>query len=259
MKFPTHIILDVLNSNSKNNQQYWVLRYLIGINNKPFIFNSFKLPLIGMVKNNKRKQLMGGLFKATTHINKKDTRGTHESIKSLLLKKEIKSTLWGKNKINATYKLLRVINPNISPKKKKMFLYENVKDFKFTSSKLWSLFNIYFLKKERIYTKLKYSRVPQYDIVSGGLSVLFCGFLGFLVCEKYGFELIDSGEFYMLLMYIVFLVFFLRLLLKIFEQNGRISSMFSLKYLIKFYTQIIILVVRWVKGLINSLIKFINK
>ena len=27
-------------------------------------------------------------------------------------------------------------------------------------------FNIYFLRKEKIYTKLKYSRCPQYDMVS---------------------------------------------------------------------------------------------
>jgi hypothetical protein len=30
------------------------------------------------------------------------------------------------------------------------------------------MFNINFLRKERLYTKLKYSRCPQYDIVSGG-------------------------------------------------------------------------------------------
>jgi hypothetical protein len=29
-------------------------------------------------------------------------------------------------------------------------------------------FNFNFLRKERLYTKLKYSRCPQYDIVSGG-------------------------------------------------------------------------------------------
>jgi hypothetical protein len=71
------------------------------------------------------------------------------------------------------------------------------------------------LRKERIYTKLKYSRVPQYDIVSGGSAALFAGFLGFLICEKFGFELLDSGDFYILFMYVVFLCFFLRLFLRI--------------------------------------------
>jgi hypothetical protein len=80
------------------------------------------------------------------------------------------------------------------------------------------LFDINFLKKEKMYTKLKYSRTPQYDIVSGGAAVLFGGFLGFLICEKFGFELIDSGDFYFLFMYVVFICFFGRLLFKIITQ-----------------------------------------
>lgn len=66
--------------------------------------------------------------------------------------------------------------------------------------------NIIFLKKERTYTKLKYSRVTQADIVSGGVAALFSAFLGYLISEKFGFELIDSGDFYILLMYLVFLI-----------------------------------------------------
>jgi hypothetical protein len=66
-----------------------------------------------------------------------------------------------------------------------------------------------------MYTKLKYSRVPQYDIVSGGAAALLAGFLGFLITEKFGFELVDSGDFYFLFMYLVFLSFSLRLFLKI--------------------------------------------
>jgi len=31
-----------------------------------------------------------------------------------------------------------------------------------------TLFDINFLRKDKLYTKLKYSRCPQYDIVSGG-------------------------------------------------------------------------------------------
>jgi hypothetical protein len=85
------------------------------------------------------------------------------------------------------------------------------------NSFFFNLFDINFLKKEKIYTKLKYSRVPQYDIVSGGAAALFGGFLGFLVAEKYGFELIDSGDFYFIFMYVVFLSFALRLFIKLFS------------------------------------------
>lgn len=101
--------------------------------------------------------------------------------------------------------------------------------------KMWNFFNINFLKKEKIYTKLKYSRVPQYDIVSGGIAALFSGFLGFLICEKFGFELIDSGDFYILFMYIVFLSFFLKLLSKLFNNNNFFWSFLSFNWFMTFY------------------------
>jgi len=82
------------------------------------------------------------------------------------------------------------------------------------------LFDINFLRKEKIYTKLKYSRTPQYDIVSGGSAALFSGFLGFLICEKFGFELLDSGDFYFFFMYVVFLGFFTRLYVKLFSNKS---------------------------------------
>jgi hypothetical protein len=65
---------------------------------------------------------------------------------------------------------------------------------------------ILFLIKARRYTKLKYSRVPQGDIVSGGLAAILAAFFGYLITEKFGLELIDSGDFYFLLMYIVLFV-----------------------------------------------------
>ena len=33
-----------------------------------------------------------------------------------------------------------------------------------------------------------------------GFVLSFAGFLGFLICEKFGFELVDSGDFYFLFM-----------------------------------------------------------
>ena len=66
-----------------------------------------------------------------------------------------------------------------------------------------------------MYTKLKYSRSPQYDIVSGGVAALLSAFVGFLISEKFGYELPDSGDFYIVFMYIVFLAFATRPLLKL--------------------------------------------
>ena len=64
---------------------------------------------------------------------------------------------------------------------------------------------INFIKTEQIYTKLKYSRVPIYDIISGGSACMFAGFIGFLVSERFGFEIIDSLDIFMLYFYILFI------------------------------------------------------
>ena len=77
------------------------------------------------------------------------------------------------------------------------------------------LFDINYIKREKVYTKLKYSRSPQYDIVSGGVAALLSAFVGFLISEKFGYELPDSGDFYIVFMYIVFLAFATRPLLKL--------------------------------------------
>ena len=110
-----------------------------------------------------------------------------------------------------------------------------------------NLININFLRKEKLYTKLKYSRSPAYDIVSGGAAALFAGFLGFLVSEKFGFELVDSGDFYFLTMYTVFLCFSIRPLLTVSEPTKSVWSVFSLFNVLNFYTDITSLVFRGIK------------
>lgn len=99
--------------------------------------------------------------------------------------------------------------------------------------------NIVFLRKERIYTKLKYSRCPQYDMVSGGMAALFSAFLGFLITEKFGLELLDSGDFYIAFMYGVFAVFSLRPFLKVVEAHEFSYRFFSLKFAYTFYSTIL--------------------
>ena len=84
----------------------------------------------------------------------------------------------------------------------------------FYPTHIHSLWNIYFIRKEFLYTKLKYSRTQSYDIVSGGSAILFAGLIGFLTTEKFGFELVDSGDFYIFGMYFVLFIFSIRLFLK---------------------------------------------
>ena len=64
---------------------------------------------------------------------------------------------------------------------------------------------INFIKFEQTYTKLKYSRVPIYDTISGGSACLLAGFIGFLISEKFGFELVDSLDIYIYYFYIIFI------------------------------------------------------
>ena len=101
-----------------------------------------------------------------------------------------------------------------------------------------SIININFLRKERLYTKLKYSRSPAYDIVSGGSAALLAAFLGFLISEKYGFELVDSGDFYYLFMYAVFVSFSLKPLAHTMNHVESWFSIVSVKPFLSFSTMI---------------------
>lgn len=102
-----------------------------------------------------------------------------------------------------------------------------------------TLFDVNFLRKDKLYTKLKYSRCPQYDIVSGGWAALFAGLVGFLISEKFGIELVDSGDFYTVFMYGVFLCFSTRPLLRILDKNSTWTQIFTLKSLFQFFLQLI--------------------
>lgn len=95
-------------------------------------------------------------------------------------------------------------------------------------------FLIFFFKKEFYYTKLKYSRVPQVDKASGGIACLLAGLLGMLITERFGFELLDSGDFYFLVMMLIFILLILRILFK------KILLVLSLQQVATIYTSIFI-------------------
>jgi hypothetical protein len=126
----------------------------------------------------------------------------------------------------------------------------------FKNSHLWDLFDINFLRKEKIYTKLKYSRVPQYDIVSGGVAAIFSGFLGFLIAEKFGFEMLDSGDFYYLFMYAVFFIFCLRLFAKTTTGREFDWNALSYKWFLLFYRNLIIVFFRIFQSFFNKILNY---
>ena len=109
--------------------------------------------------------------------------------------------------------------------------------------------DVNFLRKEKIYTKLKYSRCPQYDIISGGFAAIFAGFIGFLISEKFGIELVDSGDFYTALMYGIFSVFSLRPLLRIYSITHTPYAPYSIKYALLFWSNLVTLVLKYIIAL----------
>lgn len=171
-----------LNKKFASNQKKFTLKYSL---NRPEYFLT-----------DTEKKLHLKFFKPRPKVKSKLIFSKH-------ITKKIYNNLINKDKFDI-YKIKLMIN---------YFKFPHVRQT-FSQKLFKSLFDINFLKKEKLYTKLKYSRVPQYDIVSGASAALLAGFLGFLVCEKFGFELLDSGDFYFLFMYIVFFCFFCRLVVK---------------------------------------------
>ena len=149
------------------------------------------------------------------------------------------------------YNLINGVNLNFL-KKKKSFLNTLYKNFykkdSYNNINFWyNSININFLRKERLYTKLKYSRSPAFDTVSGGVAALFGGLIVFLVAEKFGIELVDSGDFYFLFMYVVFLSFFLRPYLTVMNYKYSFLEAISLRNVIKFYLNLITLALKFFK------------
>lgn len=97
-------------------------------------------------------------------------------------------------------------------------------------------YTMFLMKKEYLYTKLKYSRVPQFDIASGASAGLLAGLLGFIITEKFGFELLDSGDFYMIVMYLGLIILIFRALFtSISSVSDDLEIWNSLFNLLKFY------------------------
>lgn len=236
MKFPNHIILDVSKSIISNSTQYWIINHLnLPVINKQF-FNSFIFNQKYLYNNQKKYTIKHNLTNKFFFLSENEYNFYISFFKTKfkIKNRDNYSKYLNKNIYNFFINKSQIFDKNYFKS-----IFNNLK-FKtnneiFKTNKLWNLFEINFIKKEKIYTKLKYSRVPQYDIVSGGVAAIFAGFLGFLISEKFGIELVDSGDFYFLFMYVVFLCFFLRLFLKIVDNEKTSWNIFSVKWLIYFY------------------------
>lgn len=236
MKFPQTELLDVLSIPTYLTVSNWKKSLLKTYLTNFFFINSLnafryfllkkKLFLNRLLRNMRKFTITHSLVKAIAPIlvitRTKKIKIKYSSIFQVKKKKTLFKRI--KKKFNSFF-LLKALFSNSAPYAVQLSFLNN-------------LFDINFLRKEKLYTKLKYSRVPQYDIVSGGAAALLAGFLGFLICEKFGFELIDSGDFYIAFMYVVFLFFSSRLVLKIINATQETQAIWNFQFLY-FYTQTI--------------------
>ena len=253
MKFPNHIILDVNKSFSKNIANYWIFMYI------PSFSNSNSLNYV--FKTHKRfnyeeprlfKKFDFGRAACEYKLNSCYVSNTTRNAKLTPLCKLLKPRFKVLNRLQTSKHFVK----NLYARFKKSLLFKTTENYRLHPFKnviikksatliknfsIWRLFDINFLKKEPIYTKLKYSRTPQYDIVSGGAAALFAGFLGFLICEKFGLELLDSGDFYFLFMYAVFFFFFWKMLFKHVSLKSPLWGVNSGKWFYNFYRSLVIL------------------
>ena len=247
MKFPDHILLDNFIPTSQNSTPYWAFKYLSDFDTKSSTYSSWSLYKWFFSKKNtnttkvtiksktfiaKRAYLNLSFF--GTSIKNSSEPSTGESNKFKNARQSFNAELFN-----------RLFTLKIA----------NKKPLTSEISNLWTLFDINFLKKEKIYTKLKYSRVPQYDIVSGGSAALLSGFLGFLISEKFGIEMVDSGDFYYLFMYLVFFSFVFRPFLRIMFEKGPDYSFFSFRLFFIFYKILTALTFKHCKRVCNLFIK----
>ena len=248
MRRPNHIILDFETNNSLNSNFYWASNILSQKESPTFldyINVSRKYHVTNPANNNQ------SITQATTN----NTIRSNNIHKATLLKdwekrgfiNIYKSSFTSNHHNQDTFNYLTLSSQDYTKTKLKSLLnkYNNTSTNMSINPKLATyanLININFLRKERLYTKLKYSRSPAYDIVSGGAAALLAGFIGFLISEKFGYELVDSGDFYYAFMYGVFLVFSIRPLLTVSDSNKGFLQCLSLRNLILFYTNIIKLI-----------------
>ena len=222
------------------------------------ITNSFASKFLWFKTNTTKKKIFQKPHKFTIiYSNARYLNKVLETQKIMYLKTQcpnpkLKNKILHSEHIEAQiYDYLTYSNMRINYKK---FLREIIllrKRIKFThyiDDNVTPKFNLIFFRKERIYTKLKYSRVPQYDAVSGGSAALLAGFLGYLITEKFGLELTDSGDFWFFFLYFVFIFFFCQPLLKMIMDSPEDQSVFSYRWGLDFYLAII-----------NCLFKFIVK
>lgn len=268
MRKPNHIILDFHKVAHQNPTQYWASSFLdrrsvqpAFIRNlnldKKYIKNTLSTRFFVKTQKSEPSNLLKNPSKYTFQLSTTASADLHDLNKQSTLRdlvvadrsvidKEVRTRLLRYTKDTPREKraYLRLGAHNYSRRNlKKIFIFSWKSDLfergrSSNYDQLSEAVNVNFLRKERMYTKLKYSRTPAYDIVSGGSAALLAGFIGFLVSEKFGFELVDSGDFYFFFMYIVFLTFSIRPLLMAANPEQGFVDLLSLRRVFEYYNSL---------------------
>lgn len=259
MKFPNHILLDISKHFISDSVQYWIFKYLFAIEknlklfenltlHRYFFLNKEKLFLNNIMENQKKFTIKYIFSNPAIFLSEKEKKFYKNVFQPRLKVKHrvLDSNHFGKQIYDYLLNPKAIYDEKSLRRLFKQFSYKT-NTFLYRTDNLWNLFDVNFIKKEKIYTKLKYSKVPQYDIVSGGAALLLGGFLAFLICEKFGFEMVDSGDFYFLFIYIVFLIFSCRPFFKIMTKDKLSWNFVSFKWLIYFSQILLYLVIKFIK------------
>ena len=262
MRKPNHIILDFENNKNLNSSSYWALDYLanntekqLTLNNldihKKYLRDSYVYKDSSVLKSQQKFTVRAdNLHEADllrswekeglTKMFKPSNSGVGKASKYLLK--------YSQHKGRDSYMYINLSSDQYTQRNLKYLVSRyNKSNYQNNISQLNTWFNtvnINFLRKERLYTKLKYSRSPAFDIVSGGAAALLAAFIGFLISEKFGYELVDSGDFYFLFMYIVFLSFSIRPLLIVSDASKGFWHTLSLKRVLSFYVNVLQLLLK---------------
>ena len=267
MRKVNHIILN-FEVDKKVNNSYWALNFLTNQENsakvlsnvdmyKKFILSKQIKKKLPLLKEEKKHTLRLNTSHPVTFMKEWEKEGilhVFEPIKETKDEKTKKFYLkFSQSKGRDAYMYLKLSNNQYYKRNTKRLLLkwnrmDQSSQDSYTFNSMSRILNINFLRKERLYTKLKYSRSPAYDIVSGGSAALLSGFIGFLVSEKFGFELVDSGDFYYLFMYLVFISFSLRPLVFASDSVTGFVESFSLRKILNFYLEIISLLIKFLKN-----------
>ena len=274
MRKPNHIVLDFIDTRYSNPTNYWALTFLEDRSSQPdflkyvnvkakYLSSPTTNPFTTTASKLTKKPLQNTITLHPTNLQTPPTSHNADFIKKLPTPKygdmdklvQKKLLKYSKSTIRDCKAQLSLNAYNYSCRNLKRLLIQNRKQ-KLTkhnesgfNANYLELININFLRKERMYTKLKYSRTPAYDIVSGGAAALLAGFIGFLISEKFGFELADSGDFYFFFMYMVFISFSVRPLLMAADPDKGFLDVVSLRHIIGFYKTITFLFIHKLKYL----------